>query len=129
MPMELLIGKMNYLLPVYGGAPRKYLKKLQCILNNSARFITGAGRREKSEKLMQDVNWLNVDEMIKMHTLTFTWKLFHLGVPQYLADNIYRGLDNNIYTTIPRLQHSQNSLKWRMCSTWNSIASGHQKFE
>ena len=38
---DLILGKINYLLPLYGGTPTKYLDKIQVILNNTVWFITG----------------------------------------------------------------------------------------
>ena len=118
---SLLIGKINYLLPVYGGAPAKYLKKIQCVMNNAVRFITGARKRDKTATLMNSVNWLNIGEMMTFHTLTFTWKTLHLNTPRHIAENIYWETDNTIYTRIPRLKHSSSSLRWRMCQNWNSL--------
>ena len=40
-------------------------------MNNTVRFITGARRREKTEELMASVNWMSLEEMIRLHTLTF----------------------------------------------------------
>ena len=117
----LLIGRINYLLPLYGGAPEKYIHKIQVIMNNSARFVTGAGRRAKSRDLMDAVKWLNIREMTQLHTSVLAWKTIKLGTPQHLADNIHLAQDNNIYTTIPRLQHTQQSLRWRMCQDWNAL--------
>ena len=118
---SLLIGKINYLLPIYGGAPKKYLDQIQRIMNNSVRFITGASRREKSEKLMSSVNWLNIREMSILHTLVLTWKTLHLGAPQHLSDCIQLEQNNFVSTMNPRLKHTESSLRWRMCLNWNSL--------
>ena len=37
----LILSKMLYLLPIYGGTQQKYLSKLQTIMNNSIRHVTG----------------------------------------------------------------------------------------
>ena len=39
----LIQGKINYLLPVYGGTQEKYKRKIQAIMNNSIRWATGGG--------------------------------------------------------------------------------------
>ena len=37
----MLISKIIYLIPVWGGAETKYLKQLQVLLNKAARYVTG----------------------------------------------------------------------------------------
>ena len=117
----LILGKINYLLPLYGGAPAKYTKKIQIIMNNTARFITKAGRRTSQTSLMSAVNWLHLDDMILLHTSILAWKVVNLNIPQHLADTITREPESKISTTEPRLQNTSSSVKWRMCYTWNEI--------
>ena len=47
----MIQGKINYLLPLYGGTHEKYTKKIQAIMNNSIRWATGAGKRTKTRTL------------------------------------------------------------------------------
>ena len=70
----LIVGKINYLLLLYGGTQDKYLNKIQVILSNTIRFVTGAHRRTKTNTLMNSVNWMNIREMITLQTLVMTWK-------------------------------------------------------
>ena len=115
----LILGRINYLLPIYGGTQAKYLNKIQVVMNNSVRFVTGAGRRVSTVDLMTAVNWLTIREMIKMHTLTMTWKVVHLRTPRHLADKITRNPDNTLSTSIPRLLNTSLGLRWRMVDLWN----------
>ena len=115
----LVIGKMNYLLPLFGGTHKKYLDKLQIILNNCARFILKAGKIKKSKELMNELGWMNIGERIMMQTLVMTWKVRWLKTPQHLADRIVIKPDMSLSTSHPRLQNSERSLRWRMCEYWN----------
>ena len=117
----LIQGKINYLLPLYGGTQEKYKRKIQAIMNNAIRWATGGGKRTKTLELAKSVNWLTLDEMTKLHTLTFTWKIVNLRKPRHLYDNINLEAGNNLTTTIPRLQNSESSLRWRMCKLWNEM--------
>ena len=117
----LILGKINYLLPVYGGTQPKYLKKIQIIMNNAVRWAIGAQKRTKSKDLMEAANWLDIHEMIRLQTLTITWKTLYLNQPQHLDENIYRDPNNNLYTTQPRLMNTESNLRWRMCKEWNLL--------
>ena len=45
----LIISKLIYLLPVYGGTCKKYIDKLQVVQNNAARFVTGHGEERANQ--------------------------------------------------------------------------------
>ena len=117
----LILGKMNYLLPLYGGTQEKYLNKLQILLNKTVRFITRAHSRTHSEELMKSVGWMNIREMIKLQTLMMTWKTIRMQKPSHLADKITINHDETLNTRNPRLKNTEMSLRWRMCSTWNTL--------
>ena len=60
----LIISRILYLLPVYGGTHRKYLDKLQVTINNAAQFVMGQGKRANKRTLMEMCNWLDIDELV-----------------------------------------------------------------
>ena len=117
----LLIGKLNYLLPLYGGTQAKYLNKIQVILNNTARFISGAKKRTSTMNLMVEVKWLTIREMVSLYTNIMTWKTITLGAPQHLAERITVHHDRSITTTTPRLKNTALGLRWRMEQEWNRL--------
>ena len=124
----LIVGKLNFLITLYGGSQKKYLDKLQIILNNAARFVLSANKRTKSSKLMQEMNWLNIREMIEYFTLVATWKILKMNTPQYFASKIDdSNQDGTITTNNPRLQNTEMALRWRMCKAWNKIPSHHRQ--
>ena len=43
----LIWSRVTNLIEIWGGAPPKYMKKLQAVINNAARFITGEGKRTR----------------------------------------------------------------------------------
>ena len=49
----LIISKILYLLPIFCRTQRKYLDKLQVVINNTAYFVTGMGKRAKKQNLMK----------------------------------------------------------------------------
>ena len=119
----LIIVKLNFLLPIYGGTQEKYVKKIQIILNNTVRFITGAKKRDKTQKLMESVGWLSAKELIVYHTLVMGWEIIKLNTPQCLSELKERQPDNNVTTTSPRLMNTSLRLRWRVCNEWNKLPS------
>ena len=115
----LILGKINYLISIYGGTQTKYLNKIQVIMNKTARFITGGSKREHTMKLMQNINWMTIRELVKYHTTIMAWKLVYLKTPRHMIENITIKQDNTLETTNPRLQNTKLGLRWRMVSNWN----------
>ena len=112
----LIISKLIYLLPVYGGTCKKYLDKLQVIQNNAARFVTGHGRRTSKSILMRANDWLDIStSVIQM------WRIINLKTPLYLYNKLRILEDNTVETTIPRIQNTETSYRWRTVRIWNSI--------
>ena len=84
----LILSKIIYMIPVWGGACETQLMKVQTLLNNTARFVHRRGRRSNVRKLMEDSKWMTVKEMARFHCIVTLWKIRKYGVPQQLA-NLY----------------------------------------
>ena len=117
----LIISKLIYMIPVWGGAPITYIRKLQRIVNNSARYILNGARRWKTDRLMAEVNWLRVDEMMEFHSLLTLWKILRKQTPKYLAQKFIIGDDWRISTSSPRLQITVSAFRWRSRQMWNRL--------
>ena len=117
----LIISKLIYMIPVWGGAPITYIRKLQRIVNNSARYILNGARRWKTDRLMEEVNWLRVDEMMEFHSLLTLWKILRKQTPKYLAQKFIIGDDWRISTSSPRLQITASAFRWRSREMWNRL--------
>ena len=117
----MILSRIIYLIPLYGGTYPKYLDKLQAIMNNSIRFVTGYGKRTKTRKLMEAVNWLNIHELEKFHTLLLTWKIVRMNTPQYMSEKIKIDQENKISTSKPRLQNTMRGFRWKSIKYWNDL--------
>ena len=120
---SIIISRLIYLLPIWGGGPDKYMNKVQIILNKTARFINGQGRMSTIKGLMESCKWLRVKEMVSLYSLTLLWKVIWLQSPLHLNRKI-NVLDNmTLSTSAARLQSTQASFRWRSISTWNQLPS------
>ena len=54
----MILSRIQYLIQIWGGTERKYIKKVQMLLNATARFVTGKSRITSTRNLMTSCNWL-----------------------------------------------------------------------
>ena len=117
-----IISKIIYLIPLWGGGvEQKYRKKVQIIMNNTARWITGWGKRTNSSKLMNICKWLNLDELTELHSLTTLWKIVRIGKPRSLNRKISVDENDMVLTNRPRLRNTETNFRHRTARQWNAM--------
>ena len=60
----IILSRIHYALPLWGGTTENYLKKIQVVMNNAARTVTGLGRRTSTRTLMERCGWLTCKEAV-----------------------------------------------------------------
>ena len=104
-----------------GGTYCKNVKKLQTVINSTARWITNSGRRTTTVELMRRCSWLTVDELITMNTLCTFWKTIWKQIPRQIFTRLTINQDYTISTQEPRLQTCKLSYIWRATTSWNEL--------
>ena len=117
----ILISRMIYLMPMWGGTSSKYIKQMQAILNNCARYISGKHKRTKTLELMEYCKWLTVAEMIDLYTLVAIYRIVNMNTPEYFTSKMNMDQDNLIFTSKPRIQNTEQSFRWRGITLWNTM--------
>ena len=117
----LIVSKVYYLIQVWGAAPPTLLKKMQVLLNKSARFVIGGNKRTSSHVLMDKCGWLLIDEMVKYQSLVSLWTILHRKIPRQLEDRLT--LDDEMYisTEPPRLMTISHGYRHRAVGCWNQL--------
>ena len=118
---SFVIGKLVYLLPLWGSATMNYIQKGQSVLNWAARFVTKAHRRTRTSDLMRMCGWLCLSDMILFQSMLQLWKILKWKTPIALHKEYVIGNDWSISTSIPRLQLTAASYKWRVVAPWNDL--------
>ena len=119
-----VLSKIRYLMAIWGGAPEKYLKMIQVLLNDTARFVLDKStRRDSTSDLMRECGWLAAAEMVEYNSLTLLWRIVRKNCPRELAKQMTPDDDNRILTTRPRLLHTTTAFRWRAAYTWNLLPS------
>ena len=118
----LILSKILYILPIYGGTYEKYLSKIQIIMNKTIRFVLNKSRRTKSSELMTAVGWLDIYELSKFHSLLLMWRIVRLNSPRYFENKIKIEKDNRLSTSTPRIQNTESGFRWRTVISWNEMS-------
>ena len=122
-----IMSKMVYLMGVWGGAHKTMLDTLQRVQNNTARFVTGKGRRTKKWELLEDCKWMDVRELIDFHTMSNLWKIIWKKAPLHLHRKIHIDNEHLISTEVPRLKTTEASIRFRGTKLWNSFPQGTER--
>ena len=117
----LLMSKLIYLMPVWGGATPNHISKVQIVQNKIARWVTGMRRKTRINELLQACDWMSIHNMIRFHSTLMIWKMIQTDKPGHLSAKLNIRDDNLINITEPRLQFTGRSLINRGAVTWNDL--------
>ena len=117
----MILSCINYLIQVWGGTEKKYLKKVQIVLNDAARFVTGKPRRTSTANLMTSCNWLYAHELAKYHAMITMWTIIRRNIPHHLRMKLNIDEDLRLTTDPARIQNTLTSYRWRAIPLWNTL--------
>ena len=117
----IIISKLLYLLPTWGGTHESNLKKTQQVMNMAARVVLNVGRKTKVRTLMENCRWMYIRELDKLHTTLTLWKILRLRKPESISRKFQINTEDLVTTSRPRLQIVENSFRWRSVKYWNSL--------
>ena len=110
-----------YGIQIWGVAADCYIRKLQTILNNTARFVLKKGRRTKTRELMDKMGWMSIEELVKYHSLISMWKLTRKNIPIQIASKIQIQEDWTLTTKAARLVTTSRGFRWNTIKLWNTM--------
>ena len=108
----LIVSRLSYLMPLWGGGAECYISRAQVLLNSAARWVTGMNKRSRIRDLMDATGWLTIREQICAATALQTWKLVHYGTPNRLQERMQVQEDLSIIVSSPRLVFSRDCYRW-----------------
>ena len=117
----VILSRINYLIQVWGGTNKTMIKKMQVLVNNTARFVCNWDARSSTRSLMIKCNWLYVHESIDYFSLITLWNFKWRNKPFHFSFKIMHGPDNTLITSPTRLISSQSAYRWRSTNVWNSM--------
>ena len=117
----LFMSRLLYLLPMWGGLPRRDMKKLQTLMNRCARIVLNCSRRTRTRVLMTNCGWHYLSELVDYHTSVLMYKIIFSSKPLNLRNKFFVDPVNRVHTLPGRLKMSRDSFHWRATCTWNAI--------
>ena len=85
--VSLVLSRIDFLNSLYSSLNRKDVRRLDVMLNNSARLITGTNPRASITPVLNSLHWLKIEYRIKYKLCIFVHKSVHLGcVPTYISE-------------------------------------------
>ena len=117
----LIVSKICYLIQAWGGTQKTNIKKVQTILNQTARFVTNSNKRTRTTKLMKLCNWLNVHELVSYQSLMTMWMIVYKNTPEQIAEHLAISDERTITTRPARLLIVKNSFRNRTVKIWNRL--------
>ena len=102
-----IISRLDYCNSLLHGISKYDINRLQRLQNRAAKLVFALGRREHVTPLLKDLQWLHMEERIKVKVLP----------------HIYKCLHGQIGPILPERSHG--SLHTRTC--WSSVEPWHRK--
>ena len=96
-----ITSRVDYCNGLFTGLPDVLLRKLQSVLNASARLISGTRKHDHITHVLKELHWLPVQQRIKFKLLLTVYKCLNGSAPLYLRRRL--NLVNN-----PKLRSSVN---------------------
>ena len=136
----IFMSKLIYLMPLWGGCEKYLLQSLQVIQNKAARAVTRLDKYTSTEKLLNQCNWMSVNQLIVFHSLTQVFKTLETKSPKYLYDRISGNFHYTRGTRFSKRNRigpryaakndiSNRSFQWRATKQWNMLPEEIQKID
>ena len=84
----IVISKLTYLIQLWGSFEKYLIHSLQVLQNRAARSVTGKSWFTPTRRLLQDCNWLSVNQLIFYQTVIQTHKVLVSGIPIYFSQRM-----------------------------------------
>jgi len=104
--------------------------KLQILQNRAMRIILRRNRYSKISKMLEELNWLTVKQMLTLNTLIFVHKIRNNLLQKYFTNNIIYNMDIHKHNTrkckeirLPEKKkaNTQNSLFYKGMKCYNAL--------
>lgn len=132
---SLIKSKIEYAAALWGSAPNNLLDIIQKLLNKAARIALGPGTsRWPITKLMTEMGWLCVKDMIKYHQCCLIHQVVYTGSPEYIREKLLPEKTGNTRSfahnklgpkpiTAGNSMYTKNIFMTTAYSTYNSLPS------
>jgi hypothetical protein len=140
VPIETLIEMynalvwphFNYCSTIWNDESCSIIDKLFKLQKRAARVITGDTYDVRSTQILNNLNWLPIEELLKKREVIMTFKALTGRLPQYLVKLFTRCQNNNynlrsnqtkLALPKPKTNFLKRSFSYRAAKSWNELSS------
>ena len=127
---SLCVSHASYALPVWGGSPPGYLKRLITLLKKGIRHVCNAKHNSHTAKLFKQCNILKLEDMFRLQCVKIMYKKANGKIHSYHASKL--PVKQDVSNTLTRQSHDViihkiktqmqvNSLNYKVGTCWNSL--------
>ena len=121
---------MVYCIPLFGGADKTEIKKLQVMQNKAAQLVLKCPPRTNRKLMYDRLNWLTINQLVVFHTLLMVYKIRKTKEPEYMASLLCTESRNNrIMIPNTKLSLAIDSFFWRGANDWNKLPQSLRQME
>lgn len=126
----LIKPHLNYCGTLLWGVDKMSMSKLQKLQNRAMRAILKGNMYSKIQDMLDTLNWLSIEQMVSLNTLTFIHKIVRGELPGYLQKHISFGTEvhkyntrraHNVYVESRNKSMSQRSILYSGMRLYNKI--------
>ena len=117
---SLIVGKLGYMICLWGNSTDNQVRKAQIAQNAAARFVTKQKMTTRTTDLLKQCNWLSVKEMTECQSLVQIWKTLRWKKTEYMYCKLQIEEDG-LLTTRPRLQLTASMFRWKAVDQWRML--------
>ena len=119
----------TYMIAVWGGTEGYIIRAAQVLQNKAARIVTKLGWFTSQRVLLQQTNWLSINQMIFYHTILHVWRARKDRRPEYLSEMFSSDYahQTRVVTAgnlrVPEMETSlaKRGIRVRGATMWNSL--------
>lgn len=109
----------DYCSTLYLNTSREQMNSMQAIQNRAMRIVLKCEYLTPREQMLNTLNWLTIEQNIRLNTLIMIYKIKHKQVPKYITDEIKTRRD--IHNMNVRNQSDFTLPKYKTINARNSI--------
>ena len=123
----------RYCCSLWGCAGSTEIKQLQKLRNRAARIVTNSSYDASSKKLLEELGWNTIDELITIESEIMVYKSLNGLAPQYLFDfftrnstlssHCFGNTETDFRLPLKRTSNGQKCFSYRGAKLWNSLSA------
>ena len=129
----LVLPLMDYADIIWGTAAQTHVNEVFKLQKRAARILMGASRYAHTTPILRQLNWLTVQQRVKLHRAVLMYKATHKLAPKYISEKFIRISEINskrntrashrgdFVVPKPRLEIFKKSLVYTGATEWNTL--------